>query len=176
LLLPAACSPVDDAPVSATNAAFLHGVASGDPDSTSVVIWTRISNATGTTAVDWRVASDVEFQNVVANGKYSTDEIRDHTVKVVVNELSPGQDYFYQFVVDGRPSPTGRTKTLPIGHVDRMVFAVATISTPMKRSRKTKISISLCISVITSMNMAATPMPGKPADVSGVIMSHRTKH
>jgi alkaline phosphatase D len=168
MLLPAACSPVDDAPVSGTNATFLHGVASGDPDSTSVVIWTRISNATGTTGVGWRVASDVDFQNVVANGQYSTDEIRDHTVKVVVNELSPGQDYFYQFVVDGRPSPTGRTKTLPIGHVDRMVFAVAT--------RKTKISISLCISVITSMNMAATPMPGKPADVSGVIMSHRTKH
>jgi alkaline phosphatase D len=111
MLLPAACSQVDDAPVSGTNATFLHGVASGDPDSTSVVIWTRISNATGTTGVGWRVASDVDFQNVVANGQYS-----------------PGQDYFYQFVVDGRPSPTGRTKTLPIGHVDRMVFAVATCS------------------------------------------------
>ncbi len=128
LLLPVACSQVGDAPDSAANAAFLHGVASGDPDSTSVVIWTRVSNATGATDIDWRVATDVNFQNVIACGKYSTDEIRDYTVKVVVNDLTPGQVYFYQFDVDGRLSPTGRTRTLPIGHVDRLVVAVATCS------------------------------------------------
>ena len=127
-LLPAACSQVSDAPSSAADVAFLHGVASGDPNSTSVVIWTRVSNASGPTDIDWRVATDVEFQNVIANGMCSTDQNRDHTVKVVVSDLSPGQDYFYQFGVGGRPSPTGRTKTLPTGHVDRLVLAVATCS------------------------------------------------
>lgn len=128
MLLPVACSQDDDAPASADDTAFLHGVASGDPDSTSFVIWTRVSNATGMTDIDWRVATDVNFQNVIANGTYSTDETRDYTVKIVIDDLSPGQDYFFQFHADGRPSPTGRTKTLPTGHVDRLVFAVATCS------------------------------------------------
>ena len=128
LLLPVACSHAGDAPDSAANAAFLHGVASGDPDSTSVVIWTRVSNATGATDINWRVATDVNFQNVIARGNSSTNEICDYTIKVVVNNLSPGQDYFYQFDADGRLSPTGRTRTLPINHVDRLVFAVATCS------------------------------------------------
>jgi alkaline phosphatase D len=124
LLLPVACSQAGDAP----DAAYLHGVASGDPDSTSVVIWTRVSNATGPTDIDWRVATDGNFQNVIARGKYSTDGSRDYTVKVVVSDLSPGQEFFYQFDVDGLLSPTGRTRTLPTGHVDRLVFAVATCS------------------------------------------------
>ena len=43
-------------------------------------------------------------------------------------DLHPGQEYFYQFGVDGIRSPAGQTKTLPVGHVDRLVLAVATCS------------------------------------------------
>lgn len=128
LLLPVACSRPGDSPDAASDATYLHGVASGDPDSTSVVIWTRISNVSGRTDIDWHVATDSGFQNVITRGRYSTDKDRDHTVKIVVNNLDPGQEYFYQFVVDGIPSPTGRTKTLPTGHVERLVLAVATCS------------------------------------------------
>ncbi len=128
LLLPVACSGVNDRPDANNTAAFLHGIASGDPDSSSIVIWTRASNATGTTDVSWRVASDVNFVNVIANGSDSTDESRDYTVKVLVDNLAPGQNYYYQFDVGGRFSPTGQTKTLPTGHVDRLVLAVATCS------------------------------------------------
>jgi alkaline phosphatase D len=124
LLVPAACSQNDAAP----GTAFLHGVASGDPDATSVVIWTRISNAEGQTDVAWRVATDSDFRNVVTRGEYRTDASRDYTVKVIVDSLSPGQEYYYQFDVAGMRSPTGRTKTLPEGHVDRLVLAVATCS------------------------------------------------
>ncbi len=124
LLLPAACSDNGDAP----DAAYLHGVASGDPDSTSVVIWTRVSNTDGQTAVGWRVAADENFQNNVVRGEYRTDASRDYTVNVVVDNLNPGQEYFYQFEVEGIRSPVGRTKTLPVGHVDRLVMAIATCS------------------------------------------------
>ncbi len=124
LLLPAACNRNDDAP----GTAFLHGVASGDPNATSVVIWTRISNTAGRTDVTWRVATDSEFRNVVTRGEYKTNASRDYTVKVIVDSLSPGQEYYYQFDVAGMLSPTGRTKTLPTGHVDRLVLAVATCS------------------------------------------------
>ena len=127
LLLPLGCSQ-DGTPDTTSGAAYLHGVASGDPDSTSVVIWTRVSNTGGTTDVAWHVATDSDFENVIARGKVSTDEGRDHTVKVVVDGLNAGQEYFYQFDVDGRESPTGRTRTLPTGHVDRLCVAVATCS------------------------------------------------
>jgi len=128
LLLPVACSQTGIVPDAASDLVFLHGIASGDPDSTSIVIWTRVSNADGRTEVDWRVATDESFQNVVANGQYMTDASRDHTVKVVVDRLNPGQEYFYRFDVEGIRSPIGRTKTLPTGHVDRLVLAVVTCS------------------------------------------------
>jgi alkaline phosphatase D len=128
LLLPAACSQTSVAPDTASDGLFLHGIASGDPDTTSVVIWTRVSNATRQTDVEWRVSTDSDFDNVVARGQYKTDASRDYTVKVVANNLHPGQEYFYQFSVAGVRSPTGQTKTLPVGHIDRLVMAVVTCS------------------------------------------------
>ena len=56
-------------------APFYHGVASGDPLSDRVIIWTRITptdfgqTLTGT----YHVATDDQFNNVVANGTFSTD-------------------------------------------------------------------------------------------------------
>jgi alkaline phosphatase D len=124
LLLPAGCGVSSGA----SDAAFLHGIASGDPDTTSVVIWTRVSNSVRLTDVEWRVATDGNFQHIVARGKYKTDASRDYTVKVVVDNLSPGRTYFYQFDADGIQSPVGQTKTLPVGHVDQLVLAVVTCS------------------------------------------------
>ena len=128
LMLPMAYSQAGVAIDSAADAAYLHGVASGDPDTTSVVIWTRVSNKVGPANVAWRVATDASFQNVVARGEFRTDASRDHTVKVVVSDLSPGRNYFYQFDSGGVRSPLGQTRTLPAGHVDRLVLAVATCS------------------------------------------------
>ncbi|MFT6734346.1 MAG: phosphodiesterase/alkaline phosphatase D-like protein [Polaribacter sp.] len=43
---------------------FKHGIASGDRDSTSVVIWTRISNTKLTVQVNWTV-EDTNFLKIV---------------------------------------------------------------------------------------------------------------
>ena len=126
LLLSTACGQTGIVPDSGSGAMYLHGVASGDPDSTSVVIWTRVSNAKGQTDVEWLMATDSKISNVIARGHCRTDASRDYTVKVVVGDLDPGREYFYQFDVDGVRSPAGQTKTLPVGHVDRLVLAVAT--------------------------------------------------
>ncbi len=128
LLLPAACSQTPVAPDQRSASIFAHGVASGDPDASSVVIWTRISGASDPVAVDWYVATDSELLNVVAHGQFTTDARRDHTVKQVVDRLAPGASYFYQFVVNDATSPLGQTKTLPVGHLERLVLAVATCS------------------------------------------------
>ena len=105
--------------------AFRHGVASGDPDATSVVLWTRLSSEEATPSVRWELASDEGFADVVVQGEAATSAERDHTVKVVVGELEPGAAYFYRFTLGGETSPTGRTRTLPEGPVDRLGIAVA---------------------------------------------------
>ena len=78
--------------------------------------------------VDWVLATDADFINVVARGRYATDQGRDHTVKIVVDNLDPGQEYFYQFAVNGSTSAVGRTHTLPVGHIEQLVLAVVTCS------------------------------------------------
>jgi len=128
LLLQAACSNSTDGSNEPPDAIFAHGVASGDPDQSSVVIWTRVSNISGPVDVDWFVATDADFQNIAAQGRFTTDGNRDHTVKVVAGNLQPGQDYYYQFAVNDTTSIPGRTKTLPVGHLERLVIAVASCS------------------------------------------------
>ena len=124
LLLPAACSQTATIP----DSIFAHGVASGDPEPNSVVIWTRVSGSKDPVAVDWYVARDSEMLDVVSHGQLTTNAQRDYTVKQVVDGLEPGRRYFYQFVVNGTTSTLGQTKTLPVGHLERLVIAVATCS------------------------------------------------
>lgn len=107
-------------------APFYHGVASGDPLSDRVIIWTRITptdfgqTLTGT----YHVATDDQFNNVVANGTFSTDSTIDFTVKIDVTGLNPNTFYYYEFEHNGAYSLVGRTKTLPLGAVDNMRLAV----------------------------------------------------
>jgi alkaline phosphatase D len=128
LLLPAACGRTPSKPDVQFDSTFAHGVASGDPDTTSVVIWTRVSGARNPITVDWYVASDAEMLDIMSHGQFTTDAQRDYTVKSVVDGLLPGTAYYYQFVVNGETSPLGRTKTLPVGHLDRLVLAIVSCS------------------------------------------------
>lgn len=128
LVLPAACGHMPFGAGPYTGPTFAHGVASGDPDTMSVVIWTRVSGSQGPVAVDWYVATDIEMLNVVSHGQFTTSAERDYTVKQVVDGLAPGATYFYQFVVNAAVSPVGRTRTLPVGHLDRLVLALASCS------------------------------------------------
>lgn len=94
--------------------AFTHGVASGDPTHTAVVIWTRAQPASdGPVSVTWEIAEEESFGVIVARGSASTSPSRGYTVKVDVTGLAPGRIYFYRFHADGAVSPTGRTRTFP---------------------------------------------------------------
>ena len=128
LLLPAACSTTMVGSGGNAGRVFAHGIASGDLDQSSVVIWTRVSGFSNTVDVSWTVATDADFRNIVRQGRLATSANRDHTVKVVVDILEPGTDYFYQFAVNDAVSAAGRTKTLPVGHVDKLTIAVASCS------------------------------------------------
>jgi len=113
----------------AATLSYEHGVASGDPLSDGVILWTRVSGATGgALPVLWEVADDAAVGKVVLRGIAWTDEWSDYTVKVDVRGLQPGRRYYYRFSVDGVQSPVGRTRTLPAGRIDQARFAVVSCS------------------------------------------------
>jgi alkaline phosphatase D len=115
-------------PVS-TGPVFKHGVASGDPLSDRVILWTRVTApAPGTLNVEWQLASDERFGVIVARGTVSTGPERDYTVKVDATGLQPASTYFYRFVMGSEASPIGRTKTLPVGGVSQARLAVVSCS------------------------------------------------
>jgi alkaline phosphatase D len=101
---------------------FKLGVASGDPTTSTVVLWTRLVprlfEAGGgmpgrKVPVQWQVASDPGFRHVVRRGStWALPELA-HSVHVVVKGLKPGREWFYRFKYRGDLSPVGRTKTAP---------------------------------------------------------------
>jgi alkaline phosphatase D len=111
----------------ATSEMFRHGVASGDPDATSVVLWTRVS-ATAPLSVEWELADDPRFARILASGTFATGPERDFTVKVLAEGLVPGGRYFYRFRASGVTSPVGQTRTLPTGRLERLGIALASCS------------------------------------------------
>lgn len=113
-----------------TTAPFYHGIASGDPLPTAVIIWTRLTvdNPQGTLSVNWRMATDTALSNVVASGTATTDASRDYTVKVDVTALQPNTWYYYDFEYNGTRSLIGRTRTAPTGNQSQLRFAVVSCS------------------------------------------------
>ncbi|POY36126.1 hypothetical protein C3K47_13095 [Solitalea longa] len=102
-------------------APFYHGVASGDPLSDRVIIWTRVtpdrneaSNTNWKLAfpVSWKIATDTAFTQIVRSGDIATDVLKDFTVKIDVTGLFPNTIYYYQFEAFGKKSMIGTTKTL----------------------------------------------------------------
>ena len=106
---------------------FRHGVASGDPDATSVVLWTRVS-AGAPLVVEWELAADPQFARIIQRGTVQTGPERDFTVKALAEGLPPGGRYFYRFRASGMTSAVGRTRTLPVGKLDRLGIALASCS------------------------------------------------
>ena len=104
---------------------FVHGVASGDPTPTRVVLWTRITDE-GSAPVDvaWTIARDESLADAVARGTAQASADRDWTVHVDVGGLEPGRTYWYGFGALGMTSPVGRTRTLPAGSPDQLRLAM----------------------------------------------------
>ncbi|MFZ1688614.1 MAG: alkaline phosphatase D family protein [Flavobacteriales bacterium] len=106
-------------------APFYHGVASGDPTSTSVLLWTRVTDSTlADIPVDWTMALDTSMLNIVSAGSTTAFATRDHTLKVNVTGLQPNTTYYYRFNALGIASCVGRTWTLPEGPTDSLRLAV----------------------------------------------------
>ncbi|HLP21178.1 MAG TPA: alkaline phosphatase D family protein [Chitinophagales bacterium] len=109
-------------------APFFHGVASGDPLTDRVIIWTRITTENATETVGWEIATDTTFASLVNSGSVTTDSSSDFTVKVDVTGLQENTWYYYRFSNNGVYSIKGRTRTMPAGNVANLRFAVVACS------------------------------------------------
>ena len=95
---------------------YPEGVSSGDPDSNSVLLWTRRPPAAGTTAqkLTVEVAEDERFRRVIATTAAPISELSDWTCRVLVGGLKPARIYWYRFTdANGCGSRVGRTITAP---------------------------------------------------------------
>jgi alkaline phosphatase D len=102
---------------------YPQGVASGDPDATSVILWTRrppdISRSNQLTV---EVASDPQFKRIVANGVSPISEKTDWTCRFLAAGLQPDGEYWYRFIDEsGNASRIGRTLTAPADNDSRPV-------------------------------------------------------
>ncbi|WP_421989397.1 alkaline phosphatase D family protein [Qipengyuania sp.] len=105
---------------------FTHGVASGEPGPTRVLLWTRFVGAQDT-PLEFEVSESLDFVRQVAGGTVSASAENDWCVKAFAEGLEPGRWYYYRFTApDGSHSDIGRTKTLPVGATEK--FRMATFS------------------------------------------------
>ncbi|SNT45515.1 alkaline phosphatase D family protein [Actinacidiphila glaucinigra] len=117
---------------------FTLGVASGEPDDNSVVLWTRLAptptNADGQggmpnadVTVDWQVSTNQNFTTLVSSGTFTARYAQAHAVHVLAGGLAPDSEYYYRFRAQGFISPVGRTRTAPapntVGRDFTMAFA-----------------------------------------------------
>ncbi len=113
---------------------FPLGVASGDPTATSVILWTRLIGPNGAPlppidlAVDWEIASDDAFTDIVASGTAPAVAALAHSVHVDPGGLQPDTWYWYRFTADARTSAIGRARTFPGAGTtpDQVRFGLAT--------------------------------------------------
>ncbi len=115
---------------------FTLGVASGDPLSDRVMLWTRLAPRPlegggmppRLVEVLYEVAHDPGFQVVVRSGLANAWPHFGHAVKVDVEGLQPDRWYWYRFRVGGWVSPVGRTRTMPAAGASPGLLRFATAS------------------------------------------------
>lgn len=93
---------------------FGLGVASGDPDHRSVVLWTWVDRDPAA-PVDLlvEVALDEGFGSIVAREPVAAGPDAGMTARLVVGGLAADTRHWYRFVLDGHVTPPARTRTAP---------------------------------------------------------------
>jgi alkaline phosphatase D len=122
-LLPA-CEPAAPPPPSGR---FAWGVASGDPTTRSVIVWTRLA-VSAPEELELEVFEDPGASVRVVHELALAEPERDGCVKVDVEGLAPGRAYYYRFRAADGTSALGRTRTLPEGPLAHARLGVVTCS------------------------------------------------
>ena len=102
---------------------YPEGVASGDPQPDSVLLWTRRPFESGTQSrLLVEVAEDDAFKHVIASAPATVSAASDWTCRVLAGNLKPATVYWYRFTDEtGHTSRVGRTITAPAENDPRPV-------------------------------------------------------
>lgn len=124
-----ACSNDEEDSESLDAASFTHGVASGDPLTDAVILWTRAvptDPSNSKARIRYRIAEDPALSRIVDTGIVESDARQDWTVKLDLQGLLPGHAYYYRFESATEQSPVGRARTAASGSPDRLRLAFVT--------------------------------------------------
>ncbi|MUG92207.1 hypothetical protein F7734_06935 [Scytonema sp. UIC 10036] len=138
ILEPAKATPSSDVQPSSPKSSdiFSWSVASGDPTTTGVILWTRVNpkDYDDTTSLKYQVTNkdDSGFNSVVLEDEVKASQFnseKDHTVHVDLNgKLKPNQSYLYRFIYKNVYSPIGHCKTLPDANTELNKLSLAVLT------------------------------------------------
>ena len=103
---------------------FPQGVASGDPTSSSVILWTRRPPMKDSVAEKLvvEISSTPAFKKVLAGGTAHISAESDWPCRFLATDLKPNREYWYRFIDEhGFASRIGRTITAPGENADAPV-------------------------------------------------------
>ena len=110
---------------------FNHGVASGDPLSDQVILWTRVTpEQPGPIEVSLEVSSSSDFNRIVFTKSLKTSSLSDYTVKYdfsIRDIFQSGEIFYYRFKAGTAISESGKTKTLAL-NIDKVKIGVFSCS------------------------------------------------
>ncbi|MBV1938236.1 alkaline phosphatase D family protein [Streptomyces sp. BV286] len=116
---------------------FTLGVASGDPQAHSVLLWTRLAPTPyqadsglppERVLVRWELARDERFRHVIRRGAAVAHPEFHHSVHVEVGHLDSDRVFYYRFRVGSWISEVGRTRTAPSSRADVSELKLAAVS------------------------------------------------
>ena len=99
------------------------GIASGSPQESSVILWTRLAMSplagggmpNAIVPVRYLVCADSAMRKVVREGSFDARPEDAHSVHLKIEGLQPGREYWYRFAAGDYTSATGRTRTRSAG-------------------------------------------------------------
>src|SRR4051794_30951070 len=127
-------TPATPPPIELSADPFTLGVASGDPNSTSVVLWTRLApdplNGGGMPEQDvtivWELSDTDDFATIVATGTSIAVPADGHSVHVTVAPPPTiAGSFSYRFKTGSYVSPVGRTSVAAGGAIGQATFVSA---------------------------------------------------
>ena len=94
---------------------FNHGVASGDPLSDRVILWTRVTpQQAGPVRVILEVSKNKRFSSIIFSQKLQTSSLSDYTIKydfLAKKYCDSDKGFFYRFRAGNAISEIGKSKT-----------------------------------------------------------------